>query len=155
MNRKQSAKKTDISTGLKKDSSPWTPARTYKYLCRLFRREVGNLSLSEEEFFASRNKYVGRARSAWLNRTTLFLDIPCSFPPKRKYQRSNRRTVLETHQPKDDWRWREINLVQRVYEAEFPWIILRGEGRELKLRITASMIHGMSSLQRWQWRGWA
>lgn len=120
----------DIRTSLKGDPSPWIPSRVYAYLCLCFRRSKGELKLSEKEFEAARQEYVGRAVPAYF-RPRLETKKKKDFKQetKRKYVRQKRTGVLDATPTG------LLKILHRIYRAEFPWIILKGEFQDLKKRV--------------------
>jgi len=123
----------DYRTGVPGDPSPWTPARTYRHLCQCFRRQLGALSLTQEEYKAASAEYVVRALQTWKHQWQ-FQAPAAPARPRRRYVRNTRKSALDSQKVSKDPCLRELRLRQKLAGAEFAWIILRGETKALKVR---------------------
>jgi hypothetical protein len=113
-----------INPDIRQTGSPWSPSHVYAYLCQYFRRPKGDLALSHREFEAARQEYVRRAVPAYFRH-----GVATNKKKRRKYSRTKRTSVL------DSTPTIILKILYRLYTAEFPWIILKGEFKELKKTI--------------------
>jgi hypothetical protein len=143
-------RRPEYRTGLRGDPSAWTPARTYAYVRRLFRRNPDEpLCLDQKEFEAVQDAYVRHQAQGYRFRrmfAALFPgetgwrtgeDKPTHTKPRRKYDNRKRASQL------DDWCPVEMGggrrafrpgwdlIVRELAAAEFVYLILRGEYRTL------------------------